>query len=378
MTVKKPAVFLDRDGTLIEDAGHLGHPDQVRFFRETIPALKRLRDFRLFIVTNQSGIAQGLIRAEQAAAVNRFVVEQLSLHGIAVEEVYCCPHHRDDNCACIKPNPHFAQLAAANHQVDLDRSFMVGDHPCDVEFAQRAGSRGIYVLTGHGTKHRQELATPCEVAENIAAATDRILAIHSARVLREGGLVAVPTETVYGLAADAENEQAVGRVFAVKGRPTNHPLIVHVAEAGQLGDWTASCSPAALQLAERFWPGPLTLILPRSSRVPDIVSGGQNSVGIRIPSHPLALQLLREFQGALAAPSANRFGLVSPTTADHVRQDLIVASNGAYDRYCGVTAETVERLLGAPSMGRFFNQNIRPEATSGRYACRTGEPVRSG
>jgi L-threonylcarbamoyladenylate synthase len=141
-------------------------------------------------------------------------------------------------------------------------------------------------------------------------------------VLRAGGLVAVPTETVYGLAADASNADAVRRVFAVKGRPAGHPLIVHVGAAAQLGDWAASIPPAAEVLADACWPGPLTLLVPRSATVLDLVTGGSTSVGVRVPAHPLTLELLARFGGGLAAPSANRFGRVSPTTADHVRADL--------------------------------------------------------
>ncbi|MCK6547462.1 threonylcarbamoyl-AMP synthase [Myxococcota bacterium] len=155
--------------------------------------------------------------------------------------------------------------------------------------------------------------------------TDEALhdAAEAARILRAGGLVAFPTETVYGLGADAEHEGAVRRVFAVKGRPADHPLIVHVAEAAMLAAWTTSAvSPIASQLAERFWPGPLTLIVPRGARVPHVVTGGQETVGLRVPAHPLALAMLRAHGGGVAAPSANRFGKVSPTTAAHVRADL--------------------------------------------------------
>lgn len=141
-------------------------------------------------------------------------------------------------------------------------------------------------------------------------------------VLRAGGLVAVPTETVYGLAADASNADAVRRIFAVKARPADHPLIVHVGAAAQLGDWAASIPPAAEVLADACWPGPLTLLVPRSATVLDLVTGGRTSVGVRVPAHPLTLELLARFGGGLAAPSANRFGRVSPTTADHVRADL--------------------------------------------------------
>ncbi|MEP7216361.1 MAG: L-threonylcarbamoyladenylate synthase, partial [Anaerolineaceae bacterium] len=141
-------------------------------------------------------------------------------------------------------------------------------------------------------------------------------------VLRAGGLIGLPTETVYGLAADAANELAVRRVFAVKGRPASHPVIVHVTGVEALADWAREVPEAALRLAGAFWPGPLTLVLPRTARAGDVVTGGQDTVALRVPSHPLALDVLRAFGGGLAAPSANRFGHVSPTTAQHVRDDL--------------------------------------------------------
>jgi L-threonylcarbamoyladenylate synthase len=144
----------------------------------------------------------------------------------------------------------------------------------------------------------------------------------AAAVLRRGGLVAFPTETVYGLGADATRERAIERLYAVKGRPSSHPLIVHLGDAAWLDDWTADVPDAARRLAARFWPGPLTLILRRGSRVPLAVTGGQDTVGVRVPRHPLALALLREFASAVAAPSANRFGRISPTAAAHVIADL--------------------------------------------------------
>ena len=141
-------------------------------------------------------------------------------------------------------------------------------------------------------------------------------------ILRAGGLIALPTETVYGLAGDASNEIAVRRIFAVKGRPASHPVIVHVAGAAALEAWAREVPDGARRLAEAFWPGPLTLVLPRSARALDVVTGGQDTVALRAPEHPLALAVLRAFDGGLAAPSANRFGRVSPTTAQHVRADL--------------------------------------------------------
>jgi L-threonylcarbamoyladenylate synthase len=146
---------------------------------------------------------------------------------------------------------------------------------------------------------------------------DRALA-----VLRRGGLVAIPTETVYGLAGDASNPDAVRKIFAVKGRPSNHPLIVHIAAADHLGDWATAIPDSAAVLADACWPGPLTLLVPRGVRVLDEVTSGLETVGLRVPAHPLTLELLARFEGGLAAPSANRFGRVSPTTAAHVRADL--------------------------------------------------------
>ena len=146
--------------------------------------------------------------------------------------------------------------------------------------------------------------------------------VRAAALLRAGELVAFPTETVYGLGADASNPGAIARIFAAKGRPADHPLIVHLPDAGQLECWAVDIPEAAHGLAAAFWPGPLTLILRRHPSVSDAITGGQDTVGLRVPNHPLALQLLREFGGGVAAPSANRFGRVSPTTAAHVRDEL--------------------------------------------------------
>ena len=145
-------------------------------------------------------------------------------------------------------------------------------------------------------------------------------------------LVAFPTETVYGLGANASSVSAVQKIFAAKGRPADHPVIVHVADARALDDWAVNIPPEARRLAEAFWPGPLTLVLPRAAHVPDEVTGGQNTVGLRCPAHPVAQALLRAFAAAapqrpcgLAAPSANPFGRISPTTAAHVATDFIDA-----------------------------------------------------
>lgn len=144
----------------------------------------------------------------------------------------------------------------------------------------------------------------------------------AADILRAGGLVAFPTETVYGLGADASNPEAMKKLYTVKRRPADHPVIVHFASAQDAFAWAREVPPAARKLAERFWPGPLTLILKRSAKAGDFITGGQDAVGLRVPSHPVAHELLKQFGKGIAAPSANRFGLLSPTTAAHVREDL--------------------------------------------------------
>ena len=159
------------------------------------------------------------------------------------------------------------------------------------------------------------------MSANIRAASEAAID-EAARLLHAGELVAFPTETVYGLGADASNPAALRRLFEAKGRPADHPVIVHVADLAAARRWAATMSAGALALAEAFWPGPLTLIVPRAAQVSDAVTGGQASVGLRVPSHPVARALLAGFGGGIAAPSANRFGHVSPTTARHVADDL--------------------------------------------------------
>lgn len=177
----------------------------------------------------------------------------------------------------------------------------------------------------------------------------------AAGVLRDGGLVALPTETVYGLGANAENPAAVARTFQVKGRPPSHPLIVHLGGAEQLADWAEDVPAVALSLAERFWPGPLTLVLRRGRRVPLEATGGLETVAVRVPNHPVALELLSTFGGGVTAPSANRFGSVSPTTADHVRAELGDAVDFVLDGgpcTVGVESTIVDVTSEAPSILR--------------------------
>jgi len=179
--VPHPAVFLDRDGTLIEDRGHLRDPAEAVFYPDTVPALLALRPrFRLFIVTHQAGVGLGLITREEADRVNAHVADRLREAGAAIDAVYCCPHPRDAGCACVKPHPHFLRVAEREHDVDLGRSFTVGDHPHDVALAANAGATGVYVLTGHGTKHRAELPPGVPVVAGIGEAAAWILAASAA------------------------------------------------------------------------------------------------------------------------------------------------------------------------------------------------------
>lgn len=176
--------------------------------------------------------------------------------------------------------------------------------------------------------------------------------------LKRGELVAFPTETVYGLGADAMNPQAVARIFAYKGRPQDHPVIVHIAASEYLGFWAREISPIAQRLAAAFWPGPLTLIVPRASHVLDLVTGNQDTVGVRCPAHSVALALLHAAHEAgikgVAAPSANRFGHVSPTTAAHVqgefRPDLFILDGGACE--VGIESTIVDVTSATPRILR--------------------------
>lgn len=172
----RPAVFLDRDGTIIEDRGDLADPSQVEFFEDTVPALRRLAGrFDLFIVTNQSGVAKGAISVQDVERVNAHVLARLAETGIAIVATYVCPHERRDGCGCMKPSPHFLLRAEAEHRIDLRRSFVVGDHPHDVEFARGAGATGIYLLTGHGLRHLEGVPEGTPVAAGIREAVDLIL-----------------------------------------------------------------------------------------------------------------------------------------------------------------------------------------------------------
>jgi len=239
---------------------------------------------------------------------------------------------------------------------------------------------------------------PAQTPEIVAATPDNVS--RAVQRLRSGELIGLPTETVYGLAADASDATAVARIFAAKGRPADHPLIVHVTSADAAKAWAAEWPDAAAKLAAAFWPGPMTLIVKRASHVLDAVTGGQDTVGLRVPSHPAAQSLLREFAGdgsapaGVAAPSANQFGQVSPTTAQHVaeefpQQALLVLDGGASEvgvestivdvsgpqprvlRPGRVRTGDIERVLGAPLGSATGDVPRVSGALASHYAPRT-------
>jgi L-threonylcarbamoyladenylate synthase len=216
----------------------------------------------------------------------------------------------------------------------------------------------------------------------------------AAEVLKRGGLVAFPTETVYGLGADASSREAMARLYAVKGRPADHPVIVHFADAESAFAWAREVPPGARSLAKAFWPGPLTLVLKRSAKAKDFVTGGQDTIGLRVPGHPVAQELLRAFGGGIAAPSANRFGRVSPTTAAHVRADLgsdveLVLDGGPSEvgiestivdlsgprpvllRPGRITRQELEKVLGALVEGKRENSPRHSGGLERHYAPKT-------
>lgn len=218
----------------------------------------------------------------------------------------------------------------------------------------------------------------------------------ASETLKRGGLVVFPTETVYGLGADAANPDALARLYSVKGRPTNHPVIVHIGDPAQMAQWASAVPEAAHKLAEAFWPGPMTLILTKAAHVSPAVTGGQETVGLRMPDHPVALALLQAFGGGIAAPSANRFGQLSPTRASDLDPVLVQEIDMVLDggpcqvglestiidlsgphpailRPGMLLAEDIEAVLGQP-LGENKHETRAPGDLPSHYAPRT--PVR--
>lgn len=173
---KHPAIFLDRDGTIIEDNGYISKTSDVTFYPHIFKALELLqKHFLLFVITNQSGISKGLISESDVQGVNTYITETLKTKGIAIFDTFYCPHKNEDNCNCKKPKPYFINKAAHLYNVDLTRSFIIGDHPSDVECGINAGVTPIYLLSGHGKKHKDELLYNSKIIENLSIASKFII-----------------------------------------------------------------------------------------------------------------------------------------------------------------------------------------------------------
>jgi len=413
MSNTQKAVFLDRDGTLIEDVGCLKNPEDIKLYPDTIDTLKLLQEqYLLFVVTNQTWVSKGELTMEEVETVNGELDRIFSEHGIQIEQWYVCPHGKDDGCECRKPGDAFLRDAAAEYGLDLEHSFIIGDHPHDVVTAKSLGVFGLYVLTGHGRKHLHELNGESLIFHSLRDAAGWIMdhpnsaadleqaVLRGAESLRGGGLVVFPTETVYGLGADALNPDAVRKIFTAKQRPLYNPLIVHVSDRQQVELLVDEVADLAAKLMNRFWPGPLTLVMPKSSCVPDIVTAGNPTVAVRMPAHHLALELIAEAGTPVAAPSANSFGRTSPTTAEHVREQLegrydVLIDGGACQvgvestvlsligrqpkilRHGGITREAIESVVGpVTTLEEEQNHGVlhSPGMLPSHYAPRT--PVR--
>lgn len=390
----RPAVFLDRDGTLIEDRGMIRDPGEVSFFPYTLKALKQLCQIaELYIITHQPWISREMATAEEVDRVNGYIVEELRQQGIKIRRVYTCPHDTSDGCDCKKPSSFFLLDAARRDRIDLSRSFVIGDHPHDVSMGSSLGTTGLYLLTGHGSRHLEELSASAMVFHTLLDAASwvvshpdgtrdlqRQIAI-GALAIREGGLTAFPTETVYGLGADVFQPEAVRRIFEAKRRPYADPLISHVSSLEMVARLTDVLSDKARALIDAFWPGPLTLVLPKRKEVPHIVTADGPTVAVRMPSHPVALALIEASGTPIAAPSANTFGKTSPTTAAHVIDQLegrfdaiidggasrvgvestvlsLVADPPVLLRPGGVTIEQLERVIGHVSVESAKQQEV--------------------
>ncbi len=373
---RRPAVFLFGDSLMIDDievqksAGRI--PD-------TIAALKRLsQKFLLFMVSKQK-------ETSDDDSISKNERNSLRLHrtfakyDVTIQEWYVCS---DD---CTQSVPAFLLEAEESFGVDISRSFVIGNHPQDVAMGQGLGCYGLYLMTGYGSRYLDEVPMDTLVFHSLRDALSWI-DTHPQReeslmeeirkgvdAIRAGGLTVFPTETVYGLGADALNAEAVVKIFEAKERPFQDPLISHVCDRAQVVPMVSELPERAVKLMDAFWPGPLTLVLPKSRIVPDVVTGGNPTVAVRMPHHPLALELIRQAGTPIAAPSANTFGKTSPTTAQHVEDQLAGKFDAIIDggacrvgvestvlslvgdvpvllRPGGVTIEEIERVIGKISV----------------------------
>jgi len=378
---QRPAVFLDRDSTLIEDLGILDAADPISLSPDTISFLQRLAvKFELFVVTNQRSVTCREPLRKDVNQVNKAIDASLSDAGIIIRHWYVCYHEYSDD-PCITANKRFLEEAAYDYNVDLSQSYVIGDHLYQVLTGEEAGCMGLYLLTRYGAKHLREIPKEKLIFHTVQ---DAVFWIErhpkqkdsleeemrrGVRTILQGGLTVFPTETVYGLGADAMNGDAVTKIFTAKERPFQDPLISHVCDREMVVPLVGKLSPKAVQLMDHFWPGPLTLVFPKSERVPDVVTAGNPTVAVRMPNHPLALELIRLAKTPIAAPSANTFGKTSPTTAQHVEDQLagrfdamidggacrigvestvlsLVGETPVLLRLGGVTREEIEEVVG--------------------------------
>ena len=173
---KHPAVFLDRDGTLIDDVGYIKHSSEVSFYSFTFEALSLLQEhFLLFIITNQSGIAKGITTEKEVSEVNKHIINKLKEQDIVIYDTFCCPHRREDNCECMKPKTYFIDKAHQLYNIDLSGSFIIGDHPSDIQCGLNAGVTPIYLLTGHGEKHKDEISKETVICSDLLEAAKCII-----------------------------------------------------------------------------------------------------------------------------------------------------------------------------------------------------------
>jgi L-threonylcarbamoyladenylate synthase len=327
------AVFLFQDIIWVRDRIHLHNVSGIALSPEAILGLRVLqKSHKMFVFANHPDEAH----EETVAEVERLqeqLPNLLARYGVCVQRL---PHPATENGLCLESPLSLLSKIAEEHRIDLSNSLVISNRLSDVECAAEVGVPGIYIV-GEREPQPQLVQLPnCLIATDILDAALLAMERHLSRygeqilvdveraamILKDGGVVAFPTETVYGLGANALDPIAVARIFEIKGRPRFDPLIVHVAALHQVQNLVTELPEPAQALMGSFWPGPLTLVLPKSDRVPEIVTAGLPTVAVRMPDHPVALTLIRRAGVPIAAPSANRFGRVSPTTAEHVHQQL--------------------------------------------------------
>lgn len=332
----RKAVFVQCDGILIEDRGITRAAQRLVSLLDAAEALRRLQQhFLLFLVTCEPAREKGPSGLSKAAGAARAIAEHLQQQRVRIKRIFHCPRRLNQQGE-HEPTSFF-YVAGQEFGLDLKRSFLISGQPEILALAEFAGVSGICVRTLSPNEHHRSSPTSALVVPGLREAADWISGClfmwnleetdahaidRAAHILQQGGIGAFPTETVYGLGASIRHETAIARIFEIKARPKFDPLIVHVADEEQLEEIVSHVPEKAHKLITHFWPGPLTLVLPKLRSVPDLVTAGLDTVAVRMPRHPLALALIRATHSPIAAPSANRFGRTSPTTAEHVRRAI--------------------------------------------------------